>query len=449
MSSIDHLIALAAVPAKSIPATARRYATLSLFDWIMCGRAGAKQDLSKIIRTYLLDDAGRKSAAVFGSKSKIPARSAALVNGTISHALDYDDTHFAHIGHTSVGIYPAALAVGEEVKAKASAIRDAYLLGAEAACRIGMVLGRDHYQKGFHQTATAGAFGATVAAGRLYRLNEKQMRAALSLVATRASGLKSQFGTMGKPFNAGISASNGVEAAALAKRGFTSADDGIGGPQGFVETHAETFDHVTPWQDPPPRKFIFEDVQYKLHACCHGTHAMIEALKKAKISGSDVESITVTTHPRWLKVCDIKEPRTGLEVKFSYVHLAAMVAHGIDTSSEKIFTDALAKDKKLIDLAKRVKVVTDDNYNDTTQSVVIKLKAGSLQSIRHDLSDRVPMAELEAGLRDKAKALLGKAQAEKLWTGIAALETFSAANLAQLLHESKSKSKRKSKAKVE
>ena len=187
MSSIDHLIALAVMPAKSIPATARRYATLSLFDWIMCGRAGAGQDLSKIIRNYILEDAGRKNATAFGSKSKVPSRAAALVNGTISHALDYDDTHFAHIGHTSVGIYPAALAVGEEVKAKASAIRDAYLLGAEAACRIGMVLGRGHYQKGFHQTATAGAFGATVAAGRLYRLNEKQMRAALSLVADRKS----------------------------------------------------------------------------------------------------------------------------------------------------------------------------------------------------------------------------------------------------------------------
>jgi len=449
MSSIDHLIALAVMPAKSILATARRYATLSLFDWIMCGRAGAEQDLSKIIRKYILEDAGRKSATVFGSKSKVPSRSAALVNGTISHALDYDDTHFAHIGHTSVGIYPAALAVGEEVKAKASAIRDAYLLGAEAACRIGMVLGRGHYQKGFHQTATAGAFGATVAAGWLYRLNEKQMRAALSLVATRASGLKSQFGTMGKPFNAGISASNGVEAAALAKRGFTSADDGVGGPQGFVETHACTFDHVTPWQDPPPRKFIFEDVQYKLHACCHGTHAMIEALKKANVSGSDVENITVTTHPRWLKVCDIKEPRTGLEVKFSYVHLAAMVAYGIDTSSEKIFTYALARDKKLINLAKRVKVTTDERYNDTTQSVVIKLKSGRSESIRHDLADRVPMLELEAGLRNKAKALLGKAQAEKLWLGVAEIEKLSAANLAKLLHTSQSKSKLKSKSKVE
>jgi len=449
MSSIDHLIALAVMPAKSILATARRYATLSLFDWIMCGRAGAEQDLSKIIRKYILEDAGRKSATVFGSKSKVPSRSAALVNGTISHALDYDDTHFAHIGHTSVGIYPAALAVGEEVKAKASAIRDAYLLGAEAACRIGMVLGRGHYQKGFHQTATAGAFGATVAAGWLYRLNEKQMRAALSLVATRASGLKSQFGTMGKPFNAGISASNGVEAAALAKRGFTSADDGVGGPQGFVETHAYTFDHITPWQDPPPRKFIFEDVQYKLHACCHGTHAMIEALKKANVSGSDVENITVTTHPRWLKVCDIKEPRTGLEVKFSYVHLAAMVAYGIDTSSEKIFTYALARDKKLINLAKRVKVTTDERYNDTTQSVVIKLKSGRSESIRHDLADRVPMLELEAGLRNKAKALLGKAQAEKLWLGVAEIEKLSAANLAELLHTSQSKSKLKSKSKVE
>ena len=102
MSSIEHLISLAAVPAKSIPASARRYATLSLFDWIMCGRAGAQQDLSKVIRTYILEDAGRKSATVFGSKSKVPSRAAALVNGTISHALDYDDTHFAHIGHTFV-----------------------------------------------------------------------------------------------------------------------------------------------------------------------------------------------------------------------------------------------------------------------------------------------------------------------------------------------------------
>ncbi len=437
MSTIENLIQLARLPNKAITANARHYATLSLFDWIICGRAGASEDLSNIIRKYVTEDAGRKSASVFGGKVKLPARAAALVNGTISHALDYDDTHFAHIGHTSVGIYSAALAVGEEVKAMASEVRDAYLLGAEAACRIGMVLGRGHYQQGFHQTATAGAFGATVAAGRLYGLNELQTRHALSLVATRASGLKSQFGTMGKPFNAGIAASNGVEAAALAKRGFTSCDDGVGGPQGFVETHAEVFDHESPWQHMPPKRFIFDDVQYKLHACCHGTHAMIEALRSAKnqhgFLTNDVQHITVITHPRWLKVCDIKHPRTGLEVKFSYVHLAAMVAHGIETSSEKIFRDDLCTDENLIALASRVKVSSDESFNDTTQSVLIKLSNGSEIHQRHDLYDKIPMAQLEESLRTKAKGLIGKVNAEKLWAVIAKIEQASAVELAKQL----------------
>jgi hypothetical protein len=90
-----------------------------------------------------------------------------------------------------------------------------------------------------------------------------------------------------------------------------------------------------------------------------------------------------------------------------------------------------------------VKVVTDESYNDTTQSVVIKLKSGQSRSIRHDLSDRVPMFELEAGLRNKAKGLLGKARSEKLWIGIAEIEKLSAADLAKFLHAPQSKSKSK------
>ena len=159
---------------------------------------------------------------------------AALINGAVSHALDYDDTHFSHVGHLSVGIYPAALAAAEDVGATVSDLLAAFVIGAEAAIRIGTVLGAAHYNLGFHQTATAGAFGATVAAGRLYGLSSEQMRAAIGLCATRASGLKSQFGTMGKPYNAGIAASNGIECAQLARLDMTSCDDGLMGPQGFV-----------------------------------------------------------------------------------------------------------------------------------------------------------------------------------------------------------------------
>jgi 2-methylcitrate dehydratase PrpD len=232
-SSMEQLLALSAMPSSAMSDAARQLAAFSLFDWPVCAQAGADQELSRIMRDFVREEGGKPVATIVGEGDKYPARAAALANGTISHALDYDDTHFAHIGHLSVGIYPAALAVGEETNASAIETRDAFLTGAEAACRIGMVLGRIHYQRGFHQTATAGAIGATVAAGRLYRLTTNQMRNALSLVATRASGLKSQFGTMGKPFNAGIAAANGVEAANFAKRGFVSCEDGIAGAQGF------------------------------------------------------------------------------------------------------------------------------------------------------------------------------------------------------------------------
>ena len=331
------------------------------------------------MRDFVRKEGGKPVATIVGEGDKYPARAAALANGTISHALDYDDTHFAHIGHLSVGIYPAALAVGEETNASAIETRDAFLTGAEAACRIGMVLGRVHYQRGFHQTATAGAIGATVAAGRLYRLTTNQMCNALSLVATRASGLKSQFGTMGKPFNAGIAAANGVEAANFAKRGFVSCEDGIAGAQGFVATHSDGPDTESARLEPPPQRWIFEDNKYKLHACCHGTHAMIEALRDAmdqrRFSADELNCVTVFTHPRWLKVCDIKEPRTGLEVKFSYVHLAAMVVSGIDTSSDKIYTASLAGNEDLRKLADCVEVVGDETLGDMAARVVIRFEA--------------------------------------------------------------------------
>jgi 2-methylcitrate dehydratase PrpD len=435
--SMTGLLAIAAVDADRIPSRVRRLATLSLFDWLVVARAGASQPVAAIVRGLAEEEGGTPAASIVGSDRRLPARAAALVNGTISHALDYDDTHFAHIGHLSVGIYPAALAAGEGAGAPAGAIRDAFLLGAEAACRIGMVLGRAHYQRGFHQTATAGAFGATIAAGRILGLDAERMRHALSLVATRASGLKSQFGTMGKPLNAGIAAANGVEAAALARRGFISCDDGVGGPQGFVETHSDAPDPDDPWRDPPPGRFIFEDNRYKLHACCHGTHAMIEALRGARSRGElaaeAVARITVATNPRWLRVCDIKQPRTGLEAKFSYGLLAAMVIAGIDTAAERTYDDALCRDPALQALAGRTAVAGDESLSDTETRVVVELGGGKRIEVAHDLAAALPDAVLESGLRDKAKGLLGAAMAERLWSAVADIERLSAADLGALL----------------
>lgn len=368
---------------------------------------------------------------------RVPARAAALGNSAISHALDYDDTHFAHIDYLSVGVLPAALAVAEEMNASGAEVRNAFLLGAKGTVRLRMHLGRDHCQRGFHQTATAGAFGAAIAAARLLRLSEDKTRHGLSLIATRASGLKSQFGTMGKPYNVGIAVANGVEAAKLAEIGFVSCDDGVFGAKGFVETHSDLHDLDGPWSELPPEVFLFEDVKYKLHACCHGTHAMIDAIRSAlevcPVEPEKVAGVTLRVNPRWLRVCDKKTPRTGLEVKFSYAWLAGMVVSGIDTSADVTFNDALCIDPKLAEFATRVIVSGAPEVPDAAAIGAIEMMDGRKIKFSYDLAARRENSKIETGLRTKARSLIGVSAAKSLWSTISDLDNISAQQLAKCL----------------
>ncbi|WGW02347.1 MmgE/PrpD family protein [Tropicibacter oceani] len=421
MDVMTHLLDLAEMPRVDIPDSALQAARNSLFDWLVCGRAGQDEPLARILRDMAAQDGGHPQAAVFGGRDA-PARMAALVNGAISHALDYDDTHFAHIGHLSVGIYPAALAVGQAQGLSVDTVAEAFLIGAEVAIRVGLVLGAGHYNRGFHMTSTAGAFGATVAAGRLYGLSRDQMRHAVGLCATRASGLKGQFGTMGKPYNAGLSASTGVESAWLAGQGMTSAPDGLMGAQGFVATHADAPAPKAFWQSPPPDTFLFQDIKYKFHACCHGTHAMIEALQGLRaqtgLTAAEVAGVQLHTNPRWLVVCDKKAPQTGLEVKFSYAWLAGMVLGGVPTGDDKTYTDALAGDADLRAFATRVTVTGDETVTDMQARGHVTTRSGQRLDFAHDLSAPLTQQAIHDGLTHKARAIIGDA-ADPLWNRLA------------------------------
>ncbi|WP_138934823.1 MmgE/PrpD family protein [Roseovarius arcticus] len=403
MSGIAPLLDLAALPARDIPAQTMGIARLSLLDWMICGRAGVAEPVAGILRAMAASEGGAPQSSVFGGP-RAPARMAALINGTTSHALDYDDTHFAHVGHLSVGIYPAALAVGETAGASAADVCAAFAIGGEAAIRIGLLLGRAHYERGFHQTATAGAFGATIAAGRLLGLNPHQMRAAIGLCATRATGLRCQFGTMGKPYNAGVAAAAGVECAQLALAGMTAPDDGLLGPNGYIATHTDAPGNALAM---PSGAWLLDDMKYKLHACCHGTHAMIEALKDAGARLADVTQIRLRTNPRWLTVCDIKTPRTGLEIKFSYTWLAGMSLRGDATGSDRTYTDALSSDPQLAEFAARITVTGDANITDMQAAGEIILSDGRTLPFFHDLAAPISLGTLERSLRTKAEALLG------------------------------------------
>lgn len=404
-----------------LPNSARDVFRLSLVDWVAVAMAGRNEPASEITRNACEEDGGTAHAFALGLDARLPPRLAALVNGTAGHALDYDDTHFASLGHPSAAVIPATLAIADKMSASAQAFRDASLIGMELAIRIGMWLGRDHYRTGFHITPTAGTFGATLGAARLLGLNLDQTRNALGLAVSKAGGVKAQFGSMGKPFHAGMAAANGVECASLASRGFVAAAQGLEGPQGFGETHHGRFHDDA--LDDLGKTFVFEEVSHKFHACCHGTHAMLEALTDLRrdhwIRPDDIVSIEITVHPQYLNICNITEPETGLEAKFSFRMVAALAMHEYDTARMETFSNGICADPKLAALRDRVKIKTAPIMAETAAAIRIETQDGAVLTGRHDLLEHTDIAEREAKVRAKVTSLIGDAASMSLWQNVA------------------------------
>ena len=385
------------------------FSKMSMIDWCGVAYAAKEEPVSKIV-TKLIDEEQTKGLSRLISNGKeVSAKSAAFVNGTIGHALDYDDTHFLFTGHPTASAFPTALALGEELGSSIDEIMLAYMCGVEISTRLGHILGYSHYNKGFHQTATSGAFGATLVASKLLKLDAKQIENALGIVSTRASGLKSQFGTMGKPFHAGIAASNGIEAAKLSKLGFVSCENGIECNQGFLKTHA--------WDETIPeaainglgQDFLFPEIKYKFHACCHGLHAFLEALDELKTKNNfnpdSIEKISIQTQPSWLQVCNINSPKTGLEAKFSYRLTAAMSLHGVDTGKLDSYNDEICFDEKIVETRDKVEVIPNDKMTNT--EALIELKDGTeIYKNSHDLNNKIENELLQKKILTKSSSLL-------------------------------------------
>lgn len=393
---------------------ARLITCLSALDWLAVGRAGADEPVAQILRDQALADGGAGQAQVFGISVALPARAAAMVNGGTGHALDYDDTHFAHIGHPSAVVFPAVLAMGEVLDGTLVDVLEAALVGMELSVRVGLWLGRDHYQVGFHQTATAGAFGAAAAAGRLAGLDAAQMGHVLGLTATRAAGLKAQFGTMGKPYNAGLAAQAGVEVVQLVARGFQANPAAMQGAYGFGATHHGAGDTDAALEG-LGAEWLFESVSHKFHACCHGLHAALEAARDLDIAAPEIAEMTITTHPRWMSVCNQPAPDTGLGAKFSYRTVLAMRALGYDTARLDSYSAAVCADPRLIALRQRITVQSDDSLSETAAVLNVLRRDGARLEARHDLQDQISLSQREERVRAKADGLIGAELAARAW----------------------------------
>jgi 2-methylcitrate dehydratase PrpD len=333
-----------------------------VLDTVAVAIAARSEPVVRILVAAAADEfAPGESSLLDGSGRRVNPRSAALVNGTAAHALDFDDMHPAMIGHPSAPLVPAVLALAEECGSTGAEVITALVSGYEVQCRIGAAGMPSHYMRGFHPTGTAATFGVAAAAGRLLGLDADRLELALGIAGTQAAGMKSMFGTMCKPLHSGKAAANGIFAAKLASHGFTSCRDVLGAPQGFfaAETDDADLDIVrTPFGD----RWYTRGIVFKLHAACGYTHAAIESMLavREQVSPDDVTAVDLLVNPELVSAANIEVPTTPLEAKFSVRWVTAMaLARGSVAAPD--FTTDLTRDAQLRELSRRVSVVPDSD----------------------------------------------------------------------------------------
>jgi len=406
-TGLTHVLAskAAGLDYDNLPPPARELVRQCVLDYLGVAVAGASDGLVRLLLDEMNEAGGAPKASVIGHELRLPALSAALVNGAAAHALDYDDVNMAMPGHPSVAILPALLALAELRRSSGHAVATAFVAGYETTCRIGAALQPGHYNLGFHSTGTIGSFGAAAACARLLGLDAETTAIALGIAGTQAAGLKSQFGTMCKPFHAGKAAQCGLLAARLAARGFSSRTDIVECVQGFALTHGPDFAPAAALAEPEGGLHLFANL-FKYHAACYLTHAPIECARRLRedhrLEPDAIAGITLRLDASCERVCNIPAPSDGLQSKFSLRQTVAMALAGVDTASLGAYSAENARDPRLVGLRERVVLDWQDSWPQTLSELELELTDGRRPMARHDAG--IPAGDIaDQGRRLAAK----------------------------------------------
>jgi 2-methylcitrate dehydratase PrpD len=373
------LVTLArAIDYATLPGDAREIALQCALDWFAVTVAAAHQPLPSLLLDHALGEGGKPLSTIVARDVKIAPLQAALINGTASHMLDYDDVNLSMNGHPSAVLMPALLAAAEPLHATGADIVAAFVAGYETAARVGLLVAPGHYARGYHATATVGAVAAAAGCAHLMKLSADQMAVAIGIAATQAAGLKSMFGTECKPFHAGLAAQSGLRAAQLASRGMASRTDALECAQGFAATLSPNFNPEAVLGD--PGKYYIRENLFKYHASCYGTHSALECVSKLRaahgVKPQMVRRATVRVEKGADAVCNIQNPRTGLEAKFSVRFMTALGLAGMDTSDLAIYNEATAADPFVCALRDRVAVELVNGWTSMQTEVILELADG-------------------------------------------------------------------------
>lgn len=328
----EHIVALINTPGLLSPEWAE-LAGRQFADTIAVLIAGATEPVVASVAATIDEIGGSANSVATGTA--MSARSAALIDGTAAHALDYDDVDDAVIAHPSAVLVPALLAAGSARDTSGRRLASAYRVGVRVDRILAAAIGiRDHYDVGWHSTSTIGTIGAAAAITSLWDLPTDQSRHAIGIAGSLAAGSRQNFGTMTKPLHAGIAASNGLFAAQLAGQGVTSDPEGLEGRLGFLSLHgaqnttaidlsAISTDHPT--------------MNVKLFPCCYYAHRAADAALQSatQTAAADISAVEVIVQPGGLAPLIHHRPKDGTQAKFSleYVVAAALIDRRIGLST--------------------------------------------------------------------------------------------------------------------
>jgi 2-methylcitrate dehydratase PrpD len=398
---------------QSIPAAMRHEAKRALLNWAGCALGGCRDASVDTALAVLAEFSGPRQATLFGRSDRVDIVSAAALNGLASNILDFDDTHLRTVIHPTVPVASALFALAERTPVTGAQLLHAFILGVEVECRVGNAVSPEHYDAGWHITATCGIFGAAAACAKLLGLDAQKTAWALGIAANQAAGTTGAHGSMTKSWNMAGAARNGLVAALLAARGFTSTEQGLEGERGFTRVLAQRrdLDEITRGLG---ESWELARNSYKPYPCGVVAHPVIDAClalrDPARACAHSIERIELRVHPLVGMLMGNATPAIALEAKLSVQHCAA-AAFVRGQVGVREFTDACVNDPAVAALRARVILVASADMPKEAAAVTVRLGDGSTldQHVAH------ATGSLERPLGDEALVRKFRSLAEWGW----------------------------------
>ncbi len=393
---------------EDIPGEVVELGKKSILDGLGLALAGSNAQTGTLCRRYLekIGVCDGKST-IIGSARKTSPRFAAFVNGVSIHADDFDDTQLAVakdrvyglLVHPTVPVLPPLLALAERGGVSGKQLTLAYHLGVEVECKIAEAISPRHYQDGFHSTGTCGPFGSAAACAKLLRFEHSEILNTFGLVASQSGGLRENFGTMTKPFQAGHAAESGLVSAELVALGWTAAGEILEADRGFFHAFGGSYDTAAimdrlgkPWT------FASPGISLKPYPSGSLTHpAMTELARMIEannIQAAQVEKIDVGANHNMTTTLLHHQPKTGLEAKFSMEFCMAILLLERKAGLGE-FSDKVVQRPDVQEMIHRVNFYEDPEaesagYDKMTSLLKINLKDGRVITGRADFGKGSP-----------------------------------------------------------